>query len=80
MPAHAADDGHTALSLAGRLYPLCHLACTGLRRGELDHLDWADLGLATRRLPVRGEVESGDGDRIITGRAKHWASKRRNER
>jgi hypothetical protein len=52
---------------ADRLYALYHLACYwGLRHGELDHLDWADLDLATQRLRVRGDVKSEDSDRIIT--------------
>jgi integrase len=50
-----------------RLYALFHLAAYwGLRRSELEHLDWADLDLATRRLHVRGDVKSDDSDRIIT--------------
>lgn len=52
---------------ASRLYALYHLACYwGLRRGELERLDWADVDLATRRLHVRGDVKSEDSDRIIT--------------
>jgi integrase len=52
---------------ADRLYALFHLACYwGLRRGELEGLDWADLDLATRRLHVRGDVKSEDSDRVIT--------------
>jgi hypothetical protein len=37
----------------------------GLRRGELEHLEWADLDPATRRLHVRGDVKSDDSDRVI---------------
>jgi integrase len=52
---------------ADRLYALYHLACYwGLRRGELEGLDWADLDLAARRLHVRGDVKSEDSERIIT--------------
>jgi integrase len=52
---------------ADRLYALYHLACYwGLRRGELEQLEWADLDLTTRRLHVRGDVKSEDSDRIIT--------------
>jgi integrase len=52
---------------AGRLYALYHLACYwGLRRGELERLEWADLDLATRRLHVCGDVKSEESDRIIT--------------
>jgi integrase len=49
-----------------RLYALFHLAAYwGLRRGELERLEWADVDLATRRLHVRGDVKSADSDRII---------------
>jgi integrase len=52
---------------ADRLYALYHLACYwGLRRGELERLEWADLDLTTRRLHVRGDVKSEDSDRILT--------------
>jgi integrase len=50
-----------------RLYALYHLACYwGLRRGELERLEWADLDLGARRLHVRGDVKSEDSDRIVT--------------
>jgi len=50
-----------------RLYALFHLAVYyGLRRGELEHLEWADVDLGTRRVHVRGDVKSEDADRIIT--------------
>lgn len=50
-----------------RLYALFHLAAYwGLRRSELERLEWANMDLATRRLHVRGDVKSEDSDRIIT--------------
>jgi integrase len=52
---------------AERLYAAYHLACYwGLRRGELEGLDWADVDLAARSLHVRGDVKSEGSDRIIT--------------
>lgn len=59
---------------ADRLYPLLHFAgYWGLRRGELVGLEWADVGLDTRRLHVRqaqhddvlDDVKSDDSDRHI---------------
>jgi integrase len=50
-----------------RLYAAYHLAAYwGLRRSELEHLEWADVDLTTRRVHVRGDVKSEDSDRIIT--------------
>jgi hypothetical protein len=50
-----------------RLYAAYHLAAYwGLRRSELEHLEWPDVDLATRRIHVRGDVKSEDSDRIIT--------------
>jgi hypothetical protein len=49
-----------------RLYPVYHLAAYwGLRRGELERLEWADLDLKARRLHIRGDEKSEDSDRII---------------
>ncbi|MDX6296131.1 MAG: hypothetical protein QOH50_5528 [Kribbellaceae bacterium] len=57
-----------------RLYPLLHFAGHwGMRRGELVGLEWADLGLETRRLHVRqaqaddelDDTKSEDSDRHI---------------
>lgn len=52
---------------ASRLYALFHVACYwGLRRGELERLEWADVDLAARRLHVLGDVKSEDSNRVIT--------------
>jgi integrase len=57
-----------------RMYPLLHFAAYwGMRRGELVGLEWADLGLETRRLHVRqaqsddelDDTKSEDSDRHI---------------
>jgi integrase len=57
-----------------RMYPLFHFAgYWGMRRGELVGLEWADLGLETRRLHVRqaqaddelDDTKSEDSDRHI---------------
>ena len=50
-----------------RLYAAYQLAAYwGQRRSELEHLEWPDVDLATRRVHVRGDVKSEDSDRIIT--------------
>ena len=50
-----------------RMYPAYHLAAHyGLRRAEIENLEWANVDLATRRLHIRGDVKSADSDRIIT--------------
>jgi integrase len=52
---------------ADRMYPAYHLAAFyGLRRAEIEGLEWANVDLATRRLHIRGDVKSEDSDRIIT--------------
>ncbi|MEU8251986.1 site-specific integrase [Nonomuraea sp. NPDC048916] len=58
-----------------RLYALYHLAAFwGLRRGELVGLDWADVGLETRRIHIRqsqpddelDDTKSENSDRKLT--------------
>jgi integrase len=52
---------------ADRMYAAYHLAAFyGLRRAEIEGLEWANVDLATRRLHIRGDVKSEDSDRIIT--------------
>jgi integrase len=51
---------------ADRMYPSFHLAAHyGLRRAEIEGLEWANVDLATRRLHIRGDVKSEDSDRVI---------------
>ena len=50
-------------------YRLCALyflaAHYGLRESEVANLRWLDVDLAARRIHVRGDVKSGDSDRVI---------------
>ncbi|MFF0243972.1 tyrosine-type recombinase/integrase [Streptosporangium sandarakinum] len=57
------------------LYPLFHLAAYwGMRRGELVGLEWADVGLDTRRVHIRqaqpddelDDTKTENSDRVIT--------------
>jgi integrase len=49
-----------------RWYALWHLAVmTGMRRGELARLSWADTDLDRRRVHVRGDVKSAHSDRQV---------------
>ncbi|WP_147944558.1 tyrosine-type recombinase/integrase [Microbispora sp. CSR-4] len=57
------------------LYPLFHLAAYwGMRRGELVGLEWADVGLETRRVHIRqaqpddelDDTKTENSDRVIT--------------
>ncbi len=62
-PARAWSASELAAFLSAarrqRLYPALHLAAyTGMRRGELVGLKWADLDRATRRVSVRRTVQS----------------------
>ena len=66
-PARAWSADELAAFLAAarsqRLYPALHLAAhTGMRRGEIVGLKWADLDRSTRRVSIRGPCSASPGD------------------